>query len=48
VLYGNDRKVNLVQDSGGENDIPVVTAEARMRIDVVVAAGIVGALSMLG
>ena len=48
VLYGNNCKVNLVLDSGGENDVSVVTAEARVRVDVVVAAGIVAALSMLG
>ena len=48
VLYGNNCKVNLVLDSGGENDILVVATEARVRVDVVVAVDIVGALSMLG
>ena len=48
VFDGDDRHVDVAEDGRGEDDELVIAAEAGMRVDVIVGAGIVGAFGVVG
>ncbi len=48
ILGRHDGHIDLAANSCGENDIPIVAHETRVRVDMIITAGVVGTLGMFG
>ena len=48
VFYGDDCHIDVAEHGGGEDDELVLAAEARMRVNVIVGADVVGAFRVVG